>query len=80
MHLPQSLKTKNYFQFGLCHQLTNIKVLSPMWYMEYTFGTINIDMAIKIIFKKIISHLKIVMSTYKLIKKIKQKQRIQKLK
>ena len=80
MHLPQSLKTKNYFQFGLCHQLTNIKVLSPMWYTENTFGTINADVVIKIIFKKIISHLKIVMSTYKLIKKIKQKQRIQKLK
>ena len=41
-----------------------------MWYMEYTFGTINIDMAIKIIFKKIILHLKFAMSTYKLIKKL----------
>ena len=51
-----------------------------MWYMEYTFGTINIDMAIKIIFKKIILHLKFAMSTYKLIKKIKQKQIIQKRK
>ena len=51
-----------------------------MWYTENTFGTINADVVIKIIFKKIISHLKIVMSTYKLIKKIKQKQIIQKLK
>ena len=51
-----------------------------MWYTEYVFGTINTDMVIKIIFKKIISHLKIVMSTYKLIKKLNKKINLSKTK
>ena len=51
-----------------------------MWYTKYAFGTINADMAIKIIFKKIILHLKIVMSTYKLIKKLNKKINLSKTK
>ena len=51
-----------------------------MWYTEFTFGTLNADVAIKIIFKKIILHLKIVMSTYKLIKKLNKKINLSKTK